>query len=71
MEGVSETEYKHPAFSVGLYNKDGYLYCKGIYLHYGDTIIKVASSLNGFKAHTEHLTEMYKEIVENYNQEIK
>jgi hypothetical protein len=65
MEGVSSTEYKHPSFSVNLHDKDGDPYCEGIYLHYGDTIIKVASSLSGFKAHAEYLASMVDEIEEN------
>ena len=66
INGVSMTEYKHPSFSVNLHDRDGDAYCEGIYLHYGDTIIKVASTLNGFKAHAASLVAMANEISEHY-----
>lgn len=65
INGIPTTEYRGPTFSVNLHNGDGDVYCEGIYLHYGDTIIKVASSLRGFKAHTKHLSNMTDEIAEN------
>jgi len=65
LNGVSMTEYKSPTFSINLHDRDGDSYCDGIYLHYGDTVIKVASTLNGFKAHAAHLTSMADEIAEN------
>ena len=60
------TEYNHPTFSVNLHDKDGDVCCEGIYLHYEDAIIKVASTLNGFKAHAAWLVAMADEISENY-----
>ena len=62
---VPPAEYKGPTFSINLHDKDGDVCCEGIYLHYSDTIIKVASSLRGFKAHTKHLAKMADEIAEN------
>lgn len=59
---VSAIEFTHPTFSINIHDHDGDVYCEGIYLHYGDTIIKVATTLDGFKAHTKLLETMAKEI---------
>lgn len=60
--GISATEFAHPTFSVNLYDRDGDVYCEGIFLHYGDTVIKVASTIDGFRAHTASLKSMAEEI---------
>jgi len=65
INGVPTTEYQGPTFSVNLHDKDGDIYSEGIFLHYGNTIIKVASTLRGFKAHAKRITEMADEIAEN------
>ena len=65
INGIPTDEYMGPTFSINLYDRDGDAYCEGIYLHYGDTIIKVASSLRGFQAHANHLVNMADEIKEN------
>lgn len=61
---VSATEFAHPTFSINLHDHDGDVYCEGIYLHYGDTIIKVASTMCGFRAHAMSLINMAEEISE-------
>ena len=61
---MSTQDAAHPSFSVNLYDRDGDMYCEGIYLHYGDTIIKIATTLNGFNAHVQHLEKIAKEISE-------
>lgn len=66
INGIPTAEYKGPTFSINLHDKDGDVYCEGIYLHYGDTVcIKVASTLRGFKAHAKCLVNMAGEIAEN------
>ena len=65
INGVSSTEYKGPTFSINLHDSDGDVCCEGIYLHYSDTVIKVASTLRGFKAHAAWLFLMADEIAEN------
>ena len=65
INGIPTIEYKGPTFSVNLHDRDGDIFCEGIYLHYGDTIIKVATSLRGFEAHAKHLFNMIDEIAEN------
>ena len=65
INGIPTDEYKGPTFSINLHDRDGDPYCEGIYLHYGDTVIKVASSLRGFAAHAAHLIKMTTEIKEN------
>ena len=59
-------EHSHPTFPVHIYNSDGNIGSRGIYLHYGDTAIKVASTLRGFKSYVNYLKNMAKEIAENY-----
>jgi hypothetical protein len=61
---VSLTEYEQPNFTVNLCGNDGDAYSTGIFLHYGDTVIKVADTIKGFKAHTKHLVTMVDEIEE-------
>lgn len=65
INGVPTTEYEGPTFSVHFRDGDGDIVSRGIYLHYGNTIIKVASTLRGFKAHAAHVSSMYDEIEEN------
>ncbi len=65
INGIPTDEYKGPTFSINLHNRDGGVSCEGIYLHYGDAIIKVALTLRGFKAHAEHISSMAEEIAEN------
>ena len=62
--GVSLTEYEQPNFTKDLCGSDGDAYSEGIFLHYGDTVIKVADTLKGFVAHAEHLISMIDELKE-------
>ena len=62
--GVSLTEYEQPMFSVNLHDAHGDVYSEGIFLHYGDTTIKVADTLKGFRAHADHLFGMLDELGE-------
>ena len=67
---TSMLEYAHPMFSINQYDKDGDLLDggEGIFLHYGDMSIKVASTLAGWQAHLELLQGMTGEIIENYGE---
>ena len=53
------------AFSVNTYDRDGDLITEGIFLHFGDTAIKVADNLAEFDVFVNSLKCMRKEIVEN------
>jgi len=53
-------------FSVNDYDSDGDVHEEGIYLHFGDTRIKVADSLKAFQDFITHLDAMCKEIADNY-----
>ena len=70
INGVSMTEYTHPTFSINLHDEDGDVVCAGIYLHYGDTVIKVASTIRGFRAHASGLSAMADEISENIDRSL-
>jgi len=65
INGIPADEYIGPSFSVNRYDKDGDSYDEGIFLHYGHTCIKVATTLRGFKAHAKHISRMAEEIAEN------
>ena len=65
INGIPIIEYLGPTFSVNQHDKDGDVYDEGIYLHYGHTSIRVATTLRGFKAHILHLQGMVDEISEN------
>ena len=58
-------EHASPRFSVNTYDKDGDIIDEGIFLHYGDVIINVASTFDGFKKHNLYLKSMEEEIGEN------
>lgn len=53
-------------FSVNEYDRDGDRTDAGIYLHFGDTRIKVANSLDEFKSVVDHISGMIDEIRDNY-----
>ncbi len=53
-------------FSVHDYDQDGDIHNAGIFLHFGETRVKVADDLEGFKAAAKRITGMVDEIAENY-----
>ncbi len=52
-------------FSVNSYDRDGDIIDKGIFLHFGDTMVRVADNLADFKSITFHMEKIVKEIEEN------
>lgn len=75
MSNIIETDFSNdgvkclhttPGFSINRYDREGDDWELGIYLHYGDTSIKIAKNLDGFNAHIEHLKKVAHEIKENY-----
>jgi hypothetical protein len=65
INGIPTEEYLGPTFSINQYDNEGDIYEEGIYLHYGHTSIRIATTLRGFKAHIKHLQGMVDEIAEN------
>ena len=61
------TELNDILFSVNKYDSDGDIQESGIFLHFGDTSVKVARSIAGFSAVAERISSMQKEIRENYS----
>jgi hypothetical protein len=53
-------------FSVNNYDNEGDISQLGIYLHFGETRIRVAENLTDFKKFQNELDATYKEIKENY-----
>lgn len=53
-------------FSVNGYDQDGDVCETGIFLHFGETRVKVADDLEGFKAAAERISSMAEEIAESY-----
>lgn len=53
-------------FSVNEYDMKGYVFEKGIYLHFGDTRVRVADDKDGFKSFISQMEEIHKEINDNY-----
>ncbi len=64
IDGIPTEEYLGPTFSINQSDSDGDVYEEGIYLHYGHTSIRVATTLRGFKAHVGCLKNMVDEIAE-------
>lgn len=55
-----------PTFLVNLYDSDGDILDKGVFLCFGGTLIKVSDSLEGFPEFCDHLASINKEISETY-----
>ena len=53
-------------FSVNEYSKDGNCSEEGIFLHFCDTKVKAADTLDAFKGIIPHLQSIIEEIEENY-----
>lgn len=58
--------HKDVLFSVNEYDLDGDCTDHGIFLHFGNTRIKAAETLQDFKEMVDHLEMMISEIEENY-----
>jgi hypothetical protein len=54
-------------FSVNEFDRDGDLVEEGVYLHFGDTKVKVAEDLKGYKDFVTELQRMDKEISEVFS----
>lgn len=53
-------------FSVHDYDQDGDAVNKGIFLHFGETRIKVSNNLDEFKEVVDRINGMVDEIRDNY-----
>ena len=63
------TDAVHPkqiCFSIGIYDSDGDLVEGGVFLHFGNTIVKAAETVEDFKTITAHMAVMVNEIEANY-----
>ncbi|MBW4460511.1 MAG: hypothetical protein KME47_09760 [Nodosilinea sp. WJT8-NPBG4] len=56
----------NPKFSINTYDSDGDIVTEGIFLHFGDTSIKIATDIEGYDAFIEHLQKVRGELVESY-----
>lgn len=59
-------DLKDVLFQVNDYDSDGDLSSIGIFLHFGDTRVKVADDLKEFKEFGEIIHKMIREIEETY-----
>ena len=53
-------------FSVNSYDKDGDIFEEGVFLHFGDTRVKVAANKDDVQALPEKIKNIVDEINENY-----
>lgn len=53
-------------FSVNEYDRDGDCISVGVFLHFGDTKVKVANSVYDFPAIVQHIEAIRDEIQETY-----
>ena len=61
----------HPkdiVFSVNEHDSDGDATDKGVFLHFGETRVKAADSIDDFRSIVQHMNAMVREIEENYTQ---
>lgn len=54
-------------FSVNRYDRDGDIEETGIFLHFGDTIVKAADTFADFRTLPDAIYSMVDEIRENYS----
>lgn len=59
-------DWKSIMFSVNRYDRDGDIEEEGIFLHFGDTIVKAADTFADFRKLPDHIESMVEEIAENY-----
>ena len=59
---------KNIGFSVNEYDSDGDATDKGVFLHFGETRVKAADSIDDFRSIVQHMNAMVREIEENYTQ---
>ena len=60
---------KEVSFSINSYDKDGYDYEKGIFLHFGDTRIRVAETIVDLqKLINERLPLILKDVEETFRE---
>jgi hypothetical protein len=64
--GGNKMSYRHPTFTINLYDKEGDIIDEGIFLHYGDVSILIADTFEEFKKHNELLKNIEEEIFTNY-----
>ena len=57
---------KEITFYVNIYDSDGDVVEKGIFLNFGDTSVKAAENISDFRSIVEHMELMIREIEENY-----
>ena len=65
INGIPTDEYIGPTYTINSHDCEGDVYEQGIYLHYGHTSIRIATTLRGFKAHVKQLQSMVDEVAEN------
>ena len=59
--------HMEPTFSINRHDRDGDVFDEGVFLHFGDTSVKVADSIADFKSFKIHISSMEQEIIENYS----
>jgi hypothetical protein len=58
--------FSKPTFSVNHYDRVGDIVDEGVFLHFGDTRIKVCDTPMDFEDFIDHLHCIHSEIAENY-----
>lgn len=53
-------------FTVGIYDRAGDLTEDGIYLHFGDTMVRVADDLPTLELFQENITRIVTEVAEKF-----
>jgi len=53
-------------YSINRYDSDGDLDTKGIFIHFGEVSVRVADSVEDYKAWVDGLAQMYEQIREDF-----
>jgi hypothetical protein len=61
--------HQEPVFTVNSHDPDGDVWEEGIYLHFGDTRVRVAESFKGYVNFISGLISIKQEIKEIINEE--
>lgn len=58
--------HRMPTFSINIHDRNGDIMDDGIFLYFGDAMIKVADDKDEFAAFVNHLKKIEDEIRENW-----
>ena len=59
-----------PTFSINLYDDEGTIHERGIYIHFGDTILRIGTTIRELEFLIDNLESIRNEITEYYHDQL-